>query len=163
MEAARTVDEELASNYVAHTLIGDPIADELMEEIASLGHTETGRLIGIFMDGRDENARSSAPAILRDFFESCESQPPWLDRSAFTPGVRMFHRNSRLVLGAMVGGTLVEGFATNIAKSFFITGRLRDQGHSPPETEQPPHGRNLLSPVAWNVRATAGNCRSVSG
>jgi len=28
----------------------------------------------------------------------------------------------------MVGGTLVEGFSTNISKSFFITGRLRDQG-----------------------------------
>ena len=28
----------------------------------------------------------------------------------------------------MLGGVLVEGFSTNIAKSFFITGRLRDQG-----------------------------------
>ena len=28
----------------------------------------------------------------------------------------------------MVGGVLVEGFSTNIAKSFFLTGRLRDQG-----------------------------------
>ena len=28
----------------------------------------------------------------------------------------------------MVGGVLVEGFSTNIAKSFFMTGRLRDQG-----------------------------------
>ena len=40
----------------------------------------------------------------------------------------MFHRNTRLVLAGMVGGVLVEGFATNIAKSFFLTGRLRDQG-----------------------------------
>ena len=40
----------------------------------------------------------------------------------------MFHKNTRLVLAGMVGGVLVEGFTTNIAKSFFITGRLRDQG-----------------------------------
>ena len=40
----------------------------------------------------------------------------------------MFHRNSKLVLGAFVGGTLIEGFSTNISKSFFITGRVRDQG-----------------------------------
>ena len=40
----------------------------------------------------------------------------------------MFHRNSQLVLGAFVGGVLVEGFSTNIGKSFYITGRLRDQG-----------------------------------
>ena len=127
-EAARAVDPELASNYVAHTLIGDPIADELVEELAPLGHSETTRLLSLFMDGRDEDAKRNAPAALQDFFASCETQPPWLDRSAFIPGIRMFHRNSRLVLGAMVGGTLVEGFATNIAKSFFITGRLRDQG-----------------------------------
>jgi len=80
------------------------------------------------MDGRDERALREAPAILREFFESCAAVPDWVDFSGFDPGVRMFHRNSQLVLGAMVGGTLVEGFSTNIAKSFFITGRLRDQG-----------------------------------
>ncbi|MCY3545005.1 MAG: oxygenase MpaB family protein [Chloroflexi bacterium] len=40
----------------------------------------------------------------------------------------MFHHNSRLVLGAYGGGVLVEGFSTNIGRSFNITGRLRDQG-----------------------------------
>ena len=40
----------------------------------------------------------------------------------------MFHRNSQLVLAAFVAGVLIEGFTTNIAKSFLITGRVRDQG-----------------------------------
>ena len=40
----------------------------------------------------------------------------------------MFHRNSQVILGAFVAGVLIEGFTTNIAKSFFITGRVRDQG-----------------------------------
>ena len=65
---------------------------------------------------------------MRDFFHEISTPPDWVDRDAFIPGIRMFHRNSQLVLGGMVGGTLVEGFSTNIAKSFFITGRLRDQG-----------------------------------
>ena len=40
----------------------------------------------------------------------------------------MFHRNSQVILAAFVTGVLIEGFTTNIAKSFFITGRVRDQG-----------------------------------
>ena len=127
-ETARAVDPERARNYVAHTLIGDPVADELVEALEPLGQAVSGRLIQIGMDGGDESMLRDAPAALREFFESCASPPDWADPSAYIPGVRLFHRNSRLVLGAMVGGTLVEGFSTNIAKSFFITGRLRDQG-----------------------------------
>ena len=33
-----------------------------------------------------------------------------------------------MVLAGMLAGVLVEGFSTNISESFFITGRLRDQG-----------------------------------
>lgn len=128
LERARRVAPELADNYIAHTVIGDPAADALMAELAPLGQAKLGRFIQIGMDGRDERALREAPAILREFFESCAAVPDWVDFSSFDPGVRMFHRNSQLVLGAMVGGTLVEGFSTNIAKSFFITGRLRDQG-----------------------------------
>ena len=40
----------------------------------------------------------------------------------------MSHRNSGVILAAFVAGVLIEGFTTNIAKSFFITGRVRDQG-----------------------------------
>ena len=126
-ESARALDPERAQNYVAHTLIGDPAADELLEELAPLGQKELGRLIEIGMDG-DERALREAPAVLRAFFESCAAPPDWLDLPGHTPGIRMFHRNSALMLGAMVAGTLVEGFATNIAKSFFITGKIRDQG-----------------------------------
>lgn len=40
----------------------------------------------------------------------------------------MFHRNSYTVLVAFVTGVLIEGFTTNIAKSFMLTGRVRDRG-----------------------------------
>ena len=39
-----------------------------------------------------------------------------------------FTGNSQVVLAAFVAGVLIEGFTTNIAKAFFITGRVRDQG-----------------------------------
>ena len=126
-EMARALEPEIASNYIAHTAIGDPEADALVQELYSLDPGQSGRFIQAAMDG-DEETLAAAPTSLLDFFERIESPPDWVDFPSFIPGIRMFHRNSRLVLGAFVGGVLVEGFSTNISKSFFTTGRLRDQG-----------------------------------
>jgi hypothetical protein len=126
-EQAKLINPTLADKYLSHTVVADPVADAVIEELAPLGQRESGRLIQAGMD-HDEDAFRNAPPLLRDFFADLESPPDWVSHEDFLPSIRMFHRNSRLVLGAMVGGTLVEGFCTNIAKSFFITGRLRDQG-----------------------------------
>ena len=122
------VDPERSANYVAHTMIGDPLADAAVADLQPLGPKEMARLIALGMHDREDNALSKAPSSVREFFAHCAEPPDWLDLSTFQPGCRMFHRNSRLVLAGMVGGVLVEGFATNIAKSFFLTGRLRDKG-----------------------------------
>lgn len=127
-QSARAVNPEMADNYVAHTMVGDPDADALVEELAPLGQAQSARLINAAMTMKDMTALLDAPPILMDFFEKAARPPAWVDLGEFDPGVRMFHRNSQLVLGAFVGGVLVEGFSTNISKSFFITGRLRDQG-----------------------------------
>jgi hypothetical protein len=127
-EKVRVLEPELASSYVAHTMVGDPVADAAIEELASLDRAEATLFIKSLMDQEDEEAFRDAPPALKALFDEMESPPDWVDLAAFTPGVRMFHRNSKLVLGAFVGGVLVEGFSTNISKSFFITGRVRDQG-----------------------------------
>ena len=127
-EKARAVAPDIAANYVAHTLIGDPLGEAMTEDLAELGEAESGRLIRAAMNEEGEEALRDAPASLRAFFKDAATPPEWLDYSAFAPGVRMFHRNSQVVLGAFVAGVLIEGFTTNIAKSFFITGRVRDQG-----------------------------------
>ncbi len=126
-ETARPLDPEMASNYVAHTTIADPEADYVVERLSSLRPEESWPLIEAGMNN-DEDALRDAPSYLHDFFKGIEDPPDWVDFSAHIPGIRMFHRNSQLVLGAFVGGVLVEGFSTNIGKSFYITGRLRDQG-----------------------------------
>ena len=127
-EEARALDPERASRYIAHTTIGDPEMDAVVEELASLEPGEGRRFIEAFMDDQDESVKRDAPPVLREFFEKAATPPDWVDFDAFRPGIRMFHRNSQLVLGAFVGGTLVEGFSTNISKSFFITGRVRERG-----------------------------------
>ena len=126
-EEARAIDPDVTATYIAHTTIGDPSADALMAQLAPLGAEESSRLIQAGMD-HDDDALRDAPPILGEFFEEVATEPDWLDFDALTPGIRMFHRHSKLVLGGMVAGVLVEGFSTNISKSFFITGRVRDQG-----------------------------------
>ena len=123
----REVDPERAANYVAHTTIGDPLAEAMVADLHALEPDESSRLIGAGMTG-DDDALRDAPRSVREFFAACAEPPGWVDLPSFLPGCRMFHRNTRLVLAGMVGGVLVEGFTTNIAKSFFLTGRLRDQG-----------------------------------
>ena len=125
---ARAANPQLADKYVAHTMIGDPDADALVNELAPLGQQQSSRLINAAMTMKDLNILADAPPVLMDFFEKASRPPDWVDLDEFDHGIRMFHRNSRLVLGAFVGGVLVEGFSTNIGRSFSITGRLRDQG-----------------------------------
>ena len=124
----RSIDPELADNYLAHTTLGDPIADAAIAELNSLGRDESARLIKRGIEAEDPTGLCDVPPATRRFFESCAEVPDWVDYGSFIPGCRLFHRHTRLVLAGMVGGTLVEGFTTNIAKSFFLTGRLRDKG-----------------------------------
>ena len=126
-ERARALDPDLARDYVAHTMIGDPDADAAMAALTDVAADEAGRLIRAAMD-RDEDGLRDAPQALLDLFHKLETPPDWADPAGFAPGVRMFHRNSPLVLAAFVGAVLVEGFSTNICKSFFMTGRLHEQG-----------------------------------
>ena len=128
LSRGRQVDPDRTAAYLAHTTIGDPLADTMVAELEPLGQDESARLIELGMHDREGDALRDAPASVREFFAHCTEPPDWLDLSSFQPGCRMFHRNTRLILAGMVGGVLVEGFSTNIAKSFFLTGRLRDQG-----------------------------------
>ena len=122
-EQARLHDAEGADNYVRHATVGDPALDPIMEELSSMPPADLHRFIGAGIEQQDE-VLCKAPQVLRDFFESLEEPPPWLDYDAFRPGTRAFHANVDLMLVAFVTGVLVEGFSTLIAKSFSITGRV---------------------------------------
>ena len=72
-EQARRVDQEAADTYVAHTLIGDPIMDLVVEELAPLPQEQVHELIQAGMDGDREGLRD-APPLLREFF--LDTPPP---------------------------------------------------------------------------------------
>ena len=115
-------DKAAADNYIKHTMIGDPVMDEIMEELSSLTPKNLHRFVEAGIEQHDGVLRD-APQPLRDFFCNFE-EPPWLDYEAFQPGIRSFNLNVDLMLTAFVTGVLVEGFSTLIAKSFNSTGRV---------------------------------------
>jgi len=121
---ARKHDPKGVDNYIGHTVLGDPELDPIMEELtASVPPEDLHRFIRAGIEGEGDDLRK-APQTLRDFFDKVEVPPPWLDYDAFHSGVRSFNVNVDLMLAAFVAGVLVEGFATLIAKSFNITGRV---------------------------------------
>ena len=126
-EKARQVAPELADNYIAHTLIGDPEMDALLEELSPFPSDKVAQWIHAGMEEEPDGLRE-APEALREFFLSPRPDPPWLDYEAFGPGVRGFQRNSVPVLAGFVTGVLIDGFSTMISKSFVQTGRIFDNG-----------------------------------
>lgn len=125
---ALALDDEGAANYIAHTCIGDPLVDAIVEELSPLSQARVNRLLRAGME-EDRAGLRRAPQLLRDFFlDNPPPDPDWLDHDAFAPGVRAFQRNSVQVLPAFVAGVLLDGFCTLISKSFVQTGRIFDNG-----------------------------------
>lgn len=125
---ACALEPEMAENYLAHTMIGDPLADAAVEALSLMKRSESNRLISAYMSVPDGNELPDAPSEVRALIDDALTPPDWLDAPALTAGIHMFHRNRKMVVAGMLAGVLVEGFSTNISESFFITGRLRDQG-----------------------------------
>ncbi len=127
-ETARRIDADLADLYVAHTMIGDPLMDDLLDELDGMDDRDVHRLIQAGMEQQHDKLKG-APRALRDFFvDSPPPDPSWHDPSLFAPGVRAFQRQAPKVLAAFVAGVLIDGFSTLIAKSFVATGRIFDNG-----------------------------------
>lgn len=125
---ARALEPEMAESYLAHTMIGDPLADAAVEVLSKLRRSESSRLISAYMSVPDGKELPDAPPEVHALFDDAMTAPDWLDLAALTAGIHMFHRNRKMVVAGMLAGVLVEGFSTNISESFFVTGRLRDQG-----------------------------------
>lgn len=68
------------------------------------------------------------PQSLRRFIAEVLVVPDWFDEDIAKTASRAFLRNSDIVLAGLVGGSIVEGFATLISKSFRIRGRITGAG-----------------------------------
>ena len=118
-EKARAIAPDIADKYVAHTLIGDPLGEEMAADLEAFSASESERLIQVAMNEEGEEALRDAPDSLRRFFKEAGTPPEWLDYSAFAPSVRMFYRNSQIVLAAFVVGL---SYKTLKFHAFTVTG-----------------------------------------
>ncbi|MDE2753237.1 MAG: oxygenase MpaB family protein [Gemmatimonadota bacterium] len=126
-EKARTVDPELATEYVTQMWAGDPLVDAVDADLRDMDRLESTRLIQAAIEQQDDVLRH-APRSLQDFIHEVTTVPPWYDREVAMHGCRVFLRNSEQFLAAFAAGAIVEGFSTRISKSFAITGRMIDDG-----------------------------------
>ncbi len=127
-EAARKADRDVADLYVRHTVIGDPSGDEVVAELAE--RYTPGEVHGIVARALNSSGDvpKDLPDCLRSFVAKLADAPDWFDERLAAAATRGFLRNSDMVLGALVGGAIIEGFSTLISKSFRIRSRIVENG-----------------------------------
>jgi len=122
-ELARSRDAQLAAAYIRHTTVGDPLADAVIRDLGSLSPEEIHDTLANVLEG-PATSPAGIPDSLLAFVEEARQIPDWFDRRRARVASQAFLRNSDIVLAALVGGSIVEGFSTLISKSFRIRGRL---------------------------------------
>ena len=121
-------DPDYAELYLRLTRVGDPLADAAVEEDATIGGERAHLILRRYLNEQDDGALKDSPPALREFLESQGQKPDWYDPKKLEAGVRLFHRESAPLLTCVLAATLLENLSTQIAKSFFLTGRVRDNG-----------------------------------
>jgi len=122
-ELAQARDPRLAEAYIRHTTVGDPLADAVIRDLGSLTPEEIHDVLAKVLEDPDTSS-DGIPDSLLVFVQEARRIPDWFDRRRARVASQAFLRNSDIVLAALVGGSIVEGFSTLIGKSFRIRGRL---------------------------------------
>ncbi len=122
-EATRPSNPELTDSYVAHLSIGDPDADAVIDELADVPPGKIDEFVRVLLES-DRRKGDSAPRALREFVDRSVSLPQWYRSVPVQPGSRGFFRQSDLFMTAFGTSTIVRGFSTTIALSFFMTGKV---------------------------------------
>ena len=127
-EAARAVDSRLADDYIRHTTLGDPLADRVVEDLATTcAPDKVPSLIASAL--RDPfQLPDGLPDSLSDLVGEVSVIPDWFDPELARAATRGFIRNSNIIPAALAGAAIVEGFSTLISKSFRIRGRITQNG-----------------------------------
>ena len=123
-EAARAVDAEMAERYIRYTTVGDPLADRAVEQLARVVAPQHIHATIAKTVDRHSDPPKDTPEALRELISSSAVVPDWFDPEIAFSATKAFLRNSDMVLGALVGGAIVEGFSTLISKSFRIRSRI---------------------------------------
>ena len=125
---ARELDARLADDYIRNTMVGDPPADRVIDELAPVVGTGREHVIINRALSNHENMPEGTPGSLRDLVTQASTVPDWYDEEIAFVATRAFLRNPELFLAGLATGSIVEGFSCLISKSFRIRGRILDNG-----------------------------------
>ncbi len=113
----------MAEPDVRYVTIGDPVADAAVAELArNAGPAEVHRIITTALDNH-ERPPAGTPEALQHVIADAGTVPDWFDCDLAREATGAFLCNSEMVLGALLGGAIIEGFSTLISESFRIRGR----------------------------------------
>ena len=73
---ARKHGPELAKTYIRHTMVGDPLADAVVDDLAPLAPEEGHSILARTLES-SRATRSGMPESLREFVAQAESMPEW--------------------------------------------------------------------------------------
>ena len=125
---AHARDAEMADAYIVHTMIGDPPAARVVEDLArEFEPAQAAALLAAAIQNPGD-LPENVPDSLREFVEEALVLPTWYDPNTAFAATKAFLRNSEMVLAGLVGAAIVEGFSTLISKSFRIRGRIMMNG-----------------------------------
>lgn len=126
--AARKLDPLWAEQYIRHTTIGDPVADAVVAELAAKASpAQVHEIIANTLQNHDD-LPAGTPESLRNLIADSGVLPDWYDQELARDATPAFLRNSEMLLGALVGAAIIEGFSTLISKSFRIRSRIMLNG-----------------------------------
>ncbi|MFQ3670357.1 MAG: oxygenase MpaB family protein [Verrucomicrobiia bacterium] len=113
--------------YLHYTEKGDPLADAVIHDLATLPPAEGQKLLTRAIEHGIQTV-PEAPQSLRNFFEEVDGVPIWVDWNELRDGCDCFLHNADIFLMSFVAYVLPIGFGTNINKCFHLTGRVTQLG-----------------------------------
>ncbi|HVJ93473.1 MAG TPA: hypothetical protein VM580_26915 [Labilithrix sp.] len=102
--------------------LGDPLADDLIDELDRAGETTVQALRRGLEDGLSTVA--APPAAVRAFLTSLESQPPWIDVTCLERGSESYLSVGHVAL-ALGSGSLVHTSARKLSVRRGLRGACR--------------------------------------
>ena len=121
---ARKINAPLTETYLKYLHVGDSDADKAIADMSHLPTRSIARLIEDTIEDKHAVRVPKECYSLNELFEKMRVVPDWFDPKEALPGRKIYYRHLDSFFYGLVAGSIIEGFSTNIAKSFIYTGRI---------------------------------------
>ena len=129
-DAVREKYGSQVDSYLAYTLVGDPLADAVVEDFHAFRRHDLMHVLAQALDEGIETIPDAPESLQRLFEENIDRVPYWVNREMMKTGTEVFLDHSEVFLASFTARVLPLGFMTSINKPFAATHRLEESGVS---------------------------------